>query len=95
MSKSHHIDWLDWLLTRGQQQIISGYRVSYNSVWPSRSGGGLMVKSRKKSFSIDQKPSGTINDNFITRAFLGPKSHPMVEKMIGQIVESELRARLK
>ena len=59
------LHWLDWLLTRGDSVIVVGY--SYIPENAGRSGGGTMKLGG--SFRINPNYSGTVNDNFITRAF--------------------------
>ena len=62
------LNWLEWLLTRGDQVIIVGYR--YIPREDGRSGGGVM--RRGKSFRVTPvEYSGVEGDNFITRAFQG------------------------
>jgi hypothetical protein len=66
--KSTDLHWLNWLLTMGDTVIITGYSYSAKSGF-GRSGGGTM--SGGGSWRIDPKYSGTIENNFITRAFEG------------------------
>lgn len=72
--QQHQIDWLEWLVKRGDSIIISDHSVRYTTHWPSRSGGGIMFKSRK-GFRIRPQFSGTIDNNFITRAFTDTDFH--------------------
>lgn len=58
------LPWLKWLLTAGDSVVIAGYSVAYGN-W-GRSGGAIMFKY--KNFQVDPNYSGTIEDNFITRA---------------------------
>lgn len=64
--KGTSIPWLQWLLTAGDGIVISGYKVAYGSFTASRSGGAIMIPV--SVFKVDSQFSGTINDNFITRA---------------------------
>ena len=57
--------WLYWLLSMGQQIIVSDYGVSYGS--KGRTGGGNMNKANAP-FKVDSQFAGTQDDNFITRA---------------------------
>ena len=59
------LHWLDWLLTQGDSVVIAGY--SYLPDRDGRSGVGEMVAGG--SFRVPPEFSGTISDNFITRAF--------------------------
>jgi len=67
-SKGGKVDWLDWLLTAGTSEVVSGYRVMYGFFDTSRTGQAIMVKSKTKGFSIDPDYAGTENDNWITRS---------------------------
>ena len=65
--KLQQLHWLDWLLTEGDRVIIAGYEyVPSDGV---RSGGGTMKLGR--SFRVEPSFSGTVDDNFVTRAFAG------------------------
>jgi len=61
------LDWLDWLLLRGTQMIIMGY--TYEPGTGGRSGGGTMTGGG--NWRVPPQYSGTIDDNFITRALSG------------------------
>ncbi len=61
------LEWLDWLILRGTQMIIMGY--TYEPGTGGRSGGGTMAGGG--SWRVPPQYSGTINDNFITRALSG------------------------
>jgi hypothetical protein len=62
------IPWLEWLLTKGDAIIISGYyyKPLFNK---GRSGGGLMIPGGV--FRVPPEFSGTVENNFITRTFEG------------------------
>ncbi len=81
-SGAFHIPWLRWLLFEGDRFIITTHHVIYETTkdditknerprsFPSsRTGGAIMVKPG--SFRIPPQWSGTIYDNFITRAVEG------------------------
>mgnify|MGYP003630866403 FL=1 len=64
------IPWLEWLLTAGDTIIIANYGVQYGAGL-GRSGGANMVSLKKAPigpFKVNSAFSGSINDNFITRA---------------------------
>jgi hypothetical protein len=65
--KGADLHWIDWLLTQGDKVIVVGYRYQAGSA--GRSGGGRMIP--KGVFRVPPKFSGSINDNFITRALSG------------------------
>ena len=64
--KSTDLHWLNWLLTMGDTIIITGYTYSPQAGF-GRSRGGTMKNNGM--WRIDPKFSGTIENNFITRAF--------------------------
>jgi hypothetical protein len=65
-----NIDWLEWLMTRGTEIIVTGYQVKYDPKDPSwsRSNSAIMIKRKNGAFRVDPEFSGTLEDNFITRA---------------------------
>ena len=66
--KGASLPWLDWLLTAGDKIIIANFGVRYGA-GRGRSGGGSMSASEKfRPFKVDTAFSGTIKDNFISRA---------------------------
>jgi hypothetical protein len=67
--KGVSIPWLSWLLTRGDDVVITGYEVEYGSF--GRSGEAHMTGDGTGSgmvFRIDPAFSGTRDRNFITEA---------------------------
>lgn len=71
-SNGNTVDWLRWLLTAGDTIVIADYQVMKDKGTPlkgSRSGYALMVSPKmSKGFRVDPNHSGTIDDNWITRA---------------------------
>jgi len=65
--KGTKLDWLEWLLTAGDSVIVAGYQ--YSPEDGGRSGGGVMKPG--SAFRVSPAFSGTIDNNFITRAFRG------------------------
>ena len=63
-----NIPWLDWLLTKGDQILISGFEFQPGSNL-GRSRAGRMVESPMGNWRISPEFAGTKSDNFITRAF--------------------------
>ena len=62
--KGDKLDWLEWLLTRGDDIIISDYHVQYGPF--GRTGEAHMIKPGL--FRVEPAFSGTHKDNFVTRA---------------------------
>lgn len=58
------LEWLEWLLLLGNQQVIFGY--SYKPDNSGRSGGGVMQGGGV--FRVLPQFAGVIDNNFITRA---------------------------
>ena len=77
------LHWLDWMLTRGSEIIVANYYYS-PEVGLGRSKQGIMEFGG--SFRIPPQFSGTITDNFITRALVGVKQ----EKEISNVLEGVL-----
>lgn len=84
------IPWLDWLLTRGHSVVVAGYDCFYDLTPAERakSRTGLALMRRGDSFQVPPAYAGTVDDNFLTRAFdeafLG---------RVGAILQREIRAR--
>ena len=84
--KSYPIDWLSWLVERGDSIIVSNYvpKTGPFGAW-SRTGDTIMVSHKSKSYMIPAKHSGKIGDNFVTRAIMHEKNQIEFEKSIEQI----------
>lgn len=71
-SNGNTVDWLRWLLTAGDTIVVADYQVTKDKGTPlkgSRSGYALMISPKmSKGFRVDPAYSGTIDDNWITRA---------------------------
>lgn len=78
--KGESLDWIRWLLERGDDIVIAKYHVVPDSSGRSRSGDALM--SQGGMFRVRPEYSGTLDDNAITRVFKGK------EKQILNIIRS-------
>ena len=78
--KGTDLHWLDWLLTKGDTTIITGY--TYIPGPFGRSGGGEM--NIGGLWRVPPEFSGTVTNNFITRSFKG------TEKETAQILKGLL-----
>lgn len=77
------LHWLDWLLKRGDEIIIVNYQ--YNpTTGLGRSGLGNMVSGG--SFRVPPQFSGTDDNNFITRALIGPTQEKQITKLFNDIL---------
>jgi hypothetical protein len=73
--KGGDLHWLDWLLLRGDEIIISNYY--YNPAKGfGRSGLGNMVSG--DVFRVPPQYSGTSSDNFVTRALIGDQQDKII-----------------
>lgn len=72
---STDLHWLDWLLTKGDTVIVANYQ--YNpQTGIGRSGLGNMTD--RGSFRVPPEFSGTLDDNFITRALVGSEQEKQI-----------------
>jgi hypothetical protein len=85
----HHyeLDWLRWLLFEGDAVIIPDHAYIGKITHFSRTGQGLMVKSRR-GWRIPDEHQGTQHDNWITRSLVG------LEGPVGIAIEEQLRKQL-
>jgi len=65
--KDGSIPWLKWLLTLGDEIIISDYGVEFGAFPDSRSGLAKMA-TEVAPYKVNSQYSGTADNNFITRA---------------------------
>lgn len=77
------LHWLEWLLKRGDATIITNYQ--YNPVTGlGRSGLGNMIPGG--FFRVPPQFSGTANNNFITRAFVGSNQEKQITAILAKIL---------
>ena len=80
-SYGNTVDWLRWLLTAGDTIVVADYEVIYKNTPRSRSGHALMISPKmSKGFRVNPNHSGTIDDNWITRALAATETE-MLEKL--------------
>lgn len=77
------LHWLQWLLERGDSMIVVDYHYSPASGM-GRSGQGYMKKTGM--FRVPPQFSGTLNDNFVTRALVGPAQEKEINRQIAMIL---------
>lgn len=86
------INWLDWLVTQGDRVVVYGYDVKFDLSASerarSRTGGALMRAGQ--GWRVDPRFSGTLEDNFLTRAFNVPEA----ESLIARVFREEITLRL-
>lgn len=83
--KNQSLNWLEWLLLFGNQTIIRDYVVEFGSNPRSRTGQAVMRGVKSGKWSVPSEFSGTMNDNWITRAI------DSVEPEINSILKESLR----
>lgn len=77
------LPWLQWLLEKGDSIIVVNYQ--YNpQTGLGRSGLGNMITGG--SFRIPPEFSGTIDDNFITRALVGTNQANQIANIFKKIL---------
>lgn len=65
--RGYSLPWLEWLLLDGNAIVIPNYEVVMGSNPRSRTGSAIM-KGSTSSWKVPDQFSGTISDNWITRA---------------------------
>jgi len=85
------LDWLDWLLFKGDAVIVQNFRVERGS--HGRSGLAKMKGKRGNPWRIDPNFSGTVDDNFISRALDDPIARGEVLAAIQRIVKTHWGGR--
>lgn len=82
------LHWLEWLLTKGDTVVVKGFL--YQPSNSGRSGGGTMDIGGV--FRVPPRFSGTVENNFINRAFLGKNlsGSPRVNRDLAKILTSFL-----
>ncbi len=69
----HLVNWLEWLLTSGNQPVVFSYKYVKGFTELSRTGKGIMVKAKNGFYRVPPRHSGIIGDNWITRTILENK----------------------
>lgn len=81
--RGYSLPWLEWLLLEGNRTIIKNQSVVLGLNRSSRTGFALMKESIS-SWKVPSEYSGTISDNWITRALDG------AENQINALIEKAL-----
>jgi hypothetical protein len=85
--KGQILPWLEFLLLRGDQIIISQYDIKMET-GTGRSGKAIMVKGSAKAWRVPPEYSGVAGDNWLTRYF--EIYQQAYSNIIGQILQIEL-----
>lgn len=84
----YSVDWLEWLLLRGNDSVVIGYRYSPQVSPFSRTGQGIMVKGNSAIFRVPPDYAGTITNNWITRGI--DDALPEIEAYMNKLAETAL-----
>lgn len=77
------LHWLNWLLTFGDTVIVTGY--DYNAeTGIGRSGLGNMQEGG--SWRVPPEFSGTLQNNFVTRALIGKQQEETIAKIFKEVL---------
>lgn len=82
--KGETIPWLRWLTLMGDAVIVRDYSVDFSNPKNSRTGLAVMVGDTGSNWFVPPEYSGTIDNNFVTRALKG------VIPTISAIIEEEV-----
>jgi hypothetical protein len=85
-----NVDWLTWLLTRGTEVVVGDFSFFLEDTNAnSRSGLGFMIETGN-NFRVDPEFSGTVEDNFITRAISSSESTNEIRNIINREIRKHL-----
>lgn len=77
--KDGDLHWMDWLITQGDKIIVTDY--SFNPrLGAGRSKQGTMTN--KGFFRVPPQYSGTLENNFITRALIGNEQQKQINELL-------------
>lgn len=82
------VNWLEWLLLRGNDSVVVGYRYFPKVSERSRTGLGLMIEGESAMFRVPSEYAGTVDNNWITRGI--DEALPKIQAYINQMVEQSL-----
>jgi hypothetical protein len=83
--RGYDLPWLEWLLLDGTAIIVPKYEVMMGSNTRSRTGYAVMVSS-KESWKVPDEFSGTIDNNWITRAISGSQNE--IQNLLNRIIQA-------
>lgn len=82
--RGYQLPWLEWLLLRGNDTIVSNYAVKIGNSPYSRTGNAIMVSS-SSNWRVPTEFVGTARNNWTTRAIAAS------EGRISQVIEQAIR----
>jgi hypothetical protein len=79
------LEWLDWLLTKGDRPIIKEWEIRF---YPGkgRSGMAIMVEDDAESWRVPPEFSGTIRSNWLTKDI----NNPIYLSIIKTVIQKEM-----
>jgi hypothetical protein len=83
--RGYSLPWLEWLLLDGNAIIIPNYDVVMGSNPRSRTGSAVM-RGSTSSWKVPDQFSGTISDNWITRAI--SNSQDKIQKLLERALKT-------
>jgi hypothetical protein len=96
MSGRHEVPWLSWLVTAGDRIMVFGYDVTFRlseaARQVSRTGLAIMIPSPGHGWRVPAEFSGTLDSNFLTRAFDGKEVGDLIAKIMRQEIQGRLDA---
>ena len=81
------LPWLDWLLTRGDDIIVTGHSITFSD--DGRSGLAVMVQDNSGFWRVPPEYSGTEENNWLTREIV--RNSRELSKQIGNIFRREMK----
>lgn len=84
--KGQLLPWLEWLVIRGNQIIVSDYNIKF--IRGGRSGSAIMVNAEDGFWRVPPEHAGTLADNWLTRALLDDANNYV--DFVGQTVKREV-----
>lgn len=81
IERGYTLPWLEWLLLEGNRTIIKNYEVIFGPSRFSRTGLAIMSPS-SRSWKVPSEFSGTMDDNWITRAI--DRAEPSIQKLLDE-----------
>jgi hypothetical protein len=83
--RGYSLPWLEWLLLDGNAIVVPNYEVVMGSNPRSRTGSAVM-KISSDSWKVPDQFSGTISDNWITRAI--SNSQDKIQKLLERALKT-------
>jgi hypothetical protein len=82
--RGYNLPWLQWLLLEGNSTIIEDYQIVFGPNQASRTGNAIMRKNTSRYWKVPSLFSGTISDNWITRAIRD--AQPEIQALLDKVL---------